>query len=70
MKTVRLSTTDLPGYWAGSDGAYYGPIRRVEARCQWCGWWAHQVGLFYRCEPLTGRSALVCGRHVRRPRPR
>jgi hypothetical protein len=67
MKTIRLSKTDTPGYWAGSDGAYYGPVRGVEARCAWCRRWGHQVGLLYRHEPLTGRAALVCGRHVRRP---
>jgi hypothetical protein len=63
MKTVTLTETPEPDFFEGDDGAYYTPVGGVESRCRWCGRWDH----FYHRQVLyTSRTALVCGRHVRR----
>jgi hypothetical protein len=66
MRVVTLSETGERDFLAGSDGAYYTPVRGAEARCRWCRRWGHQAGLYYREVLFTRRNALVCGRHVRR----
>ena len=64
MKTVELSETGERDGLAGSDGAFYTRVTRVEARCHWCRRWAHAVGLYYRKVPSARRANLVCRRHV------
>ena len=66
MSVVTLTETGERDFLEGSDGAFYTPVRGVEARCRWCRMWAHQAGLYYRQVLFTRRAALVCGRHVRR----
>ena len=66
MRTVTLTATGEQDFYEGDDGAYYTPVRGVEARCRWCRRWGHQGGLYHRQVLYTTKVALVCGRHVRR----
>lgn len=66
MGVVTLKETGERDFLEGSDGAYYTPVRGVEARCRWCRRWGHQDELYHRQVLFTRRTALVCGRHVRR----
>ncbi len=66
MSVVTLTETGERDFYEGSDGAFYTPVRGVEARCRWCRRWGHQADLYYRQVLYTRRSAMVCGRHVRR----
>ena len=66
MNVVTLMETGERDFLEGSDGAFYTPVRGVEARCRWCRVWAHQADLYYRQVLFTRRAALICGRHVRR----
>jgi hypothetical protein len=66
MKMVNLTETPQADFFEGDDGAYYTPLAGVEERCRWCSLWGHQHGLYHRQVLYTSRTALVCGRHVRR----
>lgn len=66
MRMVTLAETGEPDFYEGDDGAYYTPVRGVEARCRWCRRWGHQASLYHRQVLFTTRVALVCGRHVHR----
>lgn len=66
MSIVTLTETGERDFFEGSDGAFYTPVRGAEERCQWCRQWGHQGDLYYRQVLYTRRTALVCGRHVRR----
>ncbi|QJW97904.1 hypothetical protein [Frigoriglobus tundricola] len=66
MDVVTLTETGERDFFEGSDGAYYTPVRGVEARCRWCRVWGHQGDLYYRQFLYTRRAKLVCGRHVQR----
>ena len=66
MTKVWLMETQARNFWAGSDGAFYTPVRRVEAVCAWCERWGHRVGLYHRQVLFTSGGVLVCRRHVRR----
>jgi hypothetical protein len=66
MDLVTLMETGERDFLRGSDGAYYTPVRGVEARCRWCRQWGHQADLYYRQVLFTRRTELVCGRHVQR----
>jgi len=66
MRTVTLTEAEEEGFFEGSDGAFYTPVERVEARCAWCRRGGHPAGLYFRQVLFTAEGALVCGRHVRR----
>ena len=59
MNVVTLMETGERDFLEGSDGAFYTPVRGVEARCRWCRVWAHQADLYYRQVLFTRRAALV-----------
>ena len=66
MKRIGLTATQARDFWAGSDGAFYTPVKRVEAVCAWCERWGHPVGLYHRQVLFTPGGVMVCRRLVRR----